>query len=194
MFRRDVVQRLGGYDSNFPLAEDFELWTRIALGRFGGAVVPKIHLLQRVHDQRQSILQAALQKQSTDRAHERVLETLLPGQSVGCLGALMRLEIDPCGQAYERCHARSLSLQLHLLLAAIRSNKRLTEDEVRALHRKVFIRLGPGIWYGKALACLPRPLFRILFFGFSPALLVHFRLLLSAFGRRIRKFQGFYMG
>lgn len=192
MFRRDIVQRLGGYDSNFPLAEDFELWSRLALGRFGGAVVPKFHLLQRVHDQRQSIQHAARQKQSADRAHERVLETLLPGQSVACLGALMRLEKDRCGRAYDRRHARDLALQLHSLLSGIQSEKTLTEDEIRILHRKVFARLGPGVWFAASLARLPEFSFRFLFFSLSPGLLVHFRAWLSGLRRHVRKLEGVY--
>jgi cellulose synthase/poly-beta-1,6-N-acetylglucosamine synthase-like glycosyltransferase len=190
MFRREVVQRLGGYDSNFPLAEDFELWSRMALGRFSGAVVPKFHLLQRVHQDRQSSQHAVRQKQSADRAHERALEAFLPRQSVSCLAALLRLENDPCGRAYNRAHARDLALQLHYLLGVIESEKALTGEEARILRRKVFSRLGPGVWYAASLACLPRLLFRGVFFTLSPALLIHFRAWLSGLGRYVRKWQG----
>jgi glycosyltransferase involved in cell wall biosynthesis len=30
VFRRDVVTRLGGYDEDFPFAQDYDLWSRIA--------------------------------------------------------------------------------------------------------------------------------------------------------------------
>lgn len=32
IFRRDIVQREGGYDESFRIAQDYELWTRLAAG------------------------------------------------------------------------------------------------------------------------------------------------------------------
>ena len=189
MFRRDIVQRLGGYDSNFPFAEDFELWSRIALSRCSGAVVPKFHLLQRVHRDRQSNQYAARQKQSLNRAHERALQFFLPGESVVCLAALLRLEKDSCGQEYDRMHARALAKQLHQLLDVIRSEKGLSEAENRILRRKIFSRLGPGMWYAASLACLPRVLFRPVLLTLSPVFSARFHKCISGLFRCIRKLQ-----
>ena len=49
MFRRDAVRELGGYDRDFFLSEDYELWTRLA--RVGEiAMLPRIGMRHRVHD------------------------------------------------------------------------------------------------------------------------------------------------
>ena len=34
MLRRDLFERIGGFDENFPVCEDYDLWLRIA-ARFG---------------------------------------------------------------------------------------------------------------------------------------------------------------
>jgi len=192
MFRRDVVLRLGGYDTSFPLAEDFELWSRLALGRYGGAVVPAFHLLQRVHQDRQSERSANTQQQSLIRAHERVLESLLPGQPVVCLAALLRLEGDPCGRSYRREHASSLSSQIHTILNVVRSQKMLTDEESLTLGLKIFSRVGPGVWFAESLARLPENVFRWAFFVLSPVLLARFHSWASAVGRSMRKLYVFY--
>jgi cellulose synthase/poly-beta-1,6-N-acetylglucosamine synthase-like glycosyltransferase len=190
MFRKDVVQRLGGYDTSFPLAEDYALWSSIALSRFNGAVVPQFHLLQRVHSQRQSHLQGARQKDSADRAHERAIAALLPGQQVGCLAALLRLERDPCGRAYDRTHASALARQLQAMLQVIRTDKRLTDAEFRSLSKKVYRRLGLGVRYAAVLAYLPSPIFMPIFYALSPLLLANLRAWLSGLNYRRRKLLG----
>jgi glycosyltransferase involved in cell wall biosynthesis len=54
MFRRDEVVALGGYDATYRLAEDQDLWRRLALERREARIVPEVVLRYLVHEGQQS--------------------------------------------------------------------------------------------------------------------------------------------
>jgi glycosyltransferase involved in cell wall biosynthesis len=56
MFRRDVVRQVGGYDPEFAVAQDYDLWTRL-LPRGIVANLPQFLLRYRVHAQSVGTLQ-----------------------------------------------------------------------------------------------------------------------------------------
>ena len=66
-FRRDAVLKVGGYDSSFPHAEDFELWCR--LRKVGRLVNTRQALTRyRIHEQQVSQVHGYTQQLSTLRA------------------------------------------------------------------------------------------------------------------------------
>jgi hypothetical protein len=75
-FRRREVLEAGGYDEDFAVAQDYDLWCRLALtGRL--ANLHRVALHRREHPKAIGANQAALQLQSRDRIRARYQERLL---------------------------------------------------------------------------------------------------------------------
>lgn len=72
MFRKQVALELGGYDTDVPLAEDFDLWTRM-LKRGDILIAPQPGMRYRAHDNRATMVQTDKQRLSTWRIVRRVL-------------------------------------------------------------------------------------------------------------------------
>lgn len=69
MMRRESISRLGGYDTDYPVAQDLELWLRVAeVGRL--ANLPEVVLDYRVHDHSVSGSKRDLQRDTCRRACE----------------------------------------------------------------------------------------------------------------------------
>ncbi len=68
VFRRDEVIGVGAYDERFPIAEDYELWVRLAWQgyKFGG--VKRVLYLLRKHEASISVRKSAIQKDSAFKA------------------------------------------------------------------------------------------------------------------------------
>lgn len=76
MFRRSVVEELGGYDESCDAALDYDLWSRIVrLGRI--VVLPEIGMRYRVHDQSLTARGAETQVEVGKRVTQRTLSTYL---------------------------------------------------------------------------------------------------------------------
>jgi len=179
MFRKEVVTGLGGFDTSYAPAEDYELWKRIAFKRNNAAIVPRFHLLQRQHDQRQSVLQNDRQLEATRRAHNEAISKFSPYQEANCLAALLRLERDPCGRGYHKKHIREMLIALNEMISNVEKELDLTSEELESLENTIYRRLGPGVRYGKRLTYLPTIFFYPIFFGLSPLLLPNVRIALS---------------
>lgn len=67
LMRRDAVLGIGGYDESYEVAQDLELWLRLAeVGRL--ANLPEVLMRYRVHDQAASTAKALQQVANTRRA------------------------------------------------------------------------------------------------------------------------------
>jgi len=141
MFRRKMVLELGGYDNSFPIAEDYELWSRIALNRLSGGIVPKFHLHQRVHDRRQSKLKGDVQRSSLIRAKECAVTSFCLNYYTRNLAALLRLETNPQIKAFDRLYIRKTSIKINELLQMIYTKNHLTKLEYNSLSKRVFNRM-----------------------------------------------------
>ncbi len=179
MFRRDVILGMGGFDTSYAPAEDYELWARMAVSRLNGAIVPRFHLLQRVHDQRQSVLQGDKQLNAACRAHNEVISKFMPGVDIDCLAALLRLGDDPCGRRYDKEHIRELAANLDAVLQSVETKQNLSGAELRSLKNKIYQRVGLGVIWGGRLACLPGILFYPAFYLLSPLVFPGIRRALS---------------
>ena len=193
MFRKDVVMELGGFDTSYAPAEDYELWTRIALKRFNAAIVPRFHLLQRQHNRRQSILQGDRQSNSNRKAHNETISKFSSHQDVNCLAALLRLENDPCGKKYDRKHTRNILIALKEMITNVKNKQNLSLGEFKSLKNIMYRRLGLGVRYGGALARLPSILFYPGFFGLSPLLIPSVRRTLSGAYSKLQELRYRYL-
>lgn len=90
MFRRAVVQGLGGYDPSYAPAEDYELWCRLALARQGIAVIPRPLVQLRLHAGQQSAARGALQEAQLQRAHARLVAAFCPAEATALVAPLLR--------------------------------------------------------------------------------------------------------
>lgn len=73
MFRRDVIQAVGGYDAGIPAAQDFDLWTRL-VGRTRFANLPAPLVRYRSHRGAVSRRRADAQRHTVLNARRRLLE------------------------------------------------------------------------------------------------------------------------
>jgi hypothetical protein len=76
MFRRDVVRDLGSYRADFAVAEDYDLWTRLAeRGRI--VVMPFVGLRRRHHSLSASVTEGSRQRASSQAVMVRTLSATL---------------------------------------------------------------------------------------------------------------------
>lgn len=93
MFRREAVQRLGGYDESLAPSEDKDLYRRLALERYEARVVPDALVRYRRHDAQLSQLQVERQLATDFAGHERFLTELSGSHAARALRLL--LAADP---------------------------------------------------------------------------------------------------
>lgn len=186
MFRKKEILNIGGYNIDFPMAEDYDLWRKMALERYNALMIPKFHLLQRVHEKnattinRQEYINAGIKVQS------ETLEFL--GSKNNCLSNLLNQTSDPCGKKYSKRHLTELVNDLEKNIINNSINKfELSKKEINSLRKKLYRRLGPGVKYIKLFYILPEIIFKPLIFILSPLLFQKNYLYLSKIYRIIQK-------
>jgi len=187
MFNKDVVLKMNGYDTNYTRAEDFDLWRRMALQRLNIAFIPRYHLLQRQHSERETNVHMEKYIAAGRKIHEETIEVFCKHKDIQCLAALMRLEQDPCGKRYERRHIRNISSALDELITCISKKMSLSHEEIVTLKVRIYKRLGLGVRYGVALSNLPSFIYNPLFFSLSPLLMPKLHFLLSKIVRKLQE-------
>ena len=181
MFRRLVIDELGGYDESLAPAEDFDLWARMAMHRFEGAIIPKTLVLQRVHNKRQSVSKAKEQWQNMRHAHDRLVQSFCPSLYADRLARFLRLPTDAAtvivpeqelfwGKYHDQEDIRLSLLALDELLHKAKVDLNLSSHELASLSRLLIKRLGFGVGIRRFLVRLPRLLFYPTFYVLSPML------------------------
>jgi glycosyltransferase involved in cell wall biosynthesis len=88
-FRLTQVLDLGGYDEDLPVAQDYDLWCRLALrGRL--ANLRPYLVARRQHDDRVGVRQATAQHQARDVIRFKHCERVVGQAAAGWAGALLR--------------------------------------------------------------------------------------------------------
>lgn len=187
MFRKDAVVELGGYDDSYGAASDYELWKRMAVKRLNAAIVPRYHLLQRVHDRRQSVLQIDTQTDYAQKAHNEVVAGFCENENSECLAALLRLGSDPCGSSYRQEHIKDLAVKLDKMFENIDNKQGLSATESKYIKKAVYGRVGLGVRFAAQLTRLPKILFYPAFYLLSPLVLPNIRAVLSRINYAIHK-------
>lgn len=89
-FRREAVAALGGYDVSLPVAQDYDLWCRLAL-RHELANLPTVALARRDHARRVGLTQRREQVAARDLVRARYRTAILDGRGPrGAEGLLLR--------------------------------------------------------------------------------------------------------
>jgi glycosyltransferase involved in cell wall biosynthesis len=184
MFRRRIVLDLGGYDPAYTPADDFDLWTRFAMARYNAAVVPEFLVLQRVHDERQSVKQLAVQLANWQRSHDKLIKTFCNSRQAELVAPLLRMEATFWRLGRSKRQVGDALRALNDLLTNLQAVLELSPEESATLRRVVYRRLGPGVALGSKIVSLPSVLFYPIFFGLSPLLIPRVRRVLSALSGR----------
>ena len=86
IFRRNAALKVGGYNVNFPYAEDFNLWACLALAGYHAKITPESLCYYRVHEGQHSVTKKQIQRQSAIKAQERVIRYFSNGFSARQIG------------------------------------------------------------------------------------------------------------
>ena len=170
MFRRVKVLELGGYDPSFAPAEDYDLWTRIALARLSGAIVPEFLVLQRVHGGRQSITRRPVQEANTRRAHEKFIGAFTGDSHIEELGFLLRMEKAFWAKCRSKGEFSEVLGSMNRMTNGMLERFDLSEAEATSFKRSIYRRLGLGVRLSMRARALPAFLFFPLLLGLSPML------------------------
>jgi glycosyltransferase involved in cell wall biosynthesis len=184
MFRRRIVLDLGGYDAAYAPADDFDLWTRLAIARYNAAIVPEFLVLQRLHAERQSVKRGAVQLSNMQRSHDKLIGAFCDAREAKLLAQLLRMEDTFRSLCRSKRQVGHVLRALNDLLANMQVVLDLSPQESASLRRTVFRRLGPGVDLGSKIVRLPYVLFYPIFFGLSPLLIPRVRRVLSALSGR----------
>lgn len=143
MFRREIIESLGGYDETFAPCEDYELWCRVALTHHHIAVIPQPLLMFRVHERQQSIMKLRLQREQFKRAHEQLVGRLARHKQQE-LGGLLREEAAFWDQHRTPREVQAVIEELAQTLLAIQREFGLSGRERTNVYRRLHWWLGRG--------------------------------------------------
>jgi hypothetical protein len=129
MFRRDAVLAVGGYDETMQLTQDRDLWNRLAIDRWHGAVIEEPLVHYRWHEAQKSQTKPELQHRASDRTIERLAGSLA-GESYGAV--LRKLCADDPAEFWRDPGAPRADAALTALELGAR--ERLHFDEAQAAH------------------------------------------------------------
>jgi glycosyltransferase involved in cell wall biosynthesis len=175
MFRQQSVVQLGSYDASYAPADDFDLWSKLAMARCNAAFVPEYLVLQRVHGERQSVKMGAVQLEHTRRSHDKLIANYCSSGEASLVAMLLRMEESFWSQCTSKGQLGDVLRALNEMLSNIRTALELSPQEYATLTGVVHQRLGSGVAVGRKIANLPPILFYPVFFGLSPLLIPRVR-------------------
>jgi glycosyltransferase involved in cell wall biosynthesis len=187
MFQREAIARLGGYDGSFSPAEDYHLWTRVALQRYSAAVIAEPLLLYRIHKGQQSNTRAAIQRKNLHRAHEKMIEVFCNGRFSRLVSLLLRIDDAFWKECGSKREFEEVMQALGEMLIRVRTVLELSSLEFANLMRVVYRRLGPGARLWPRFMGYPAVLSYPAFFLLSPLLIPRARRASSWVARRVRE-------
>jgi len=180
MYRKNDVLRLGSYEPSYGPAEDYHLWSRMAMERLGAYILPKFHLLQRLHNQRLSIVKLDVQIRATAKAQLNVIKNFSNNTTnTERMAALLRLEKEHITKNNNKKNLIELSEGINEMLININKKFNLTNTEFKSLKSTIRSRVGSGFIYAKKFSILPEPIFSVVYYALSPLLLTKLKAILS---------------
>jgi GT2 family glycosyltransferase len=130
MFRRELVQDLGGYRSDYRYSQDYDLWSRLMRrGRF--VILPIVGMRHRMHDERVSVRWSRLQMNQSQEISRRNLMLLLERD-------LTEGEFDAVVAVWRQTGGTSKSFCAHRVFTEAYERFK-QKSEKRALRRRVRI-------------------------------------------------------
>ena len=179
MFNKNDILDIGGFDVSFGPAEDYELWSRIAMNRLKGVILPHFHLLQRVHGESQSVKRHKMQFDSRKRAHFKVLSQFVQKNEVNKVSSLLLLEKRFKNENLNKSSIIDLAKKINDMFECILVQQQFSEDELRSMKTKIYRRIGYGFCFATHFKHVPEKIFIIIFFILSPLYFTKFRNFIS---------------
>jgi glycosyltransferase involved in cell wall biosynthesis len=140
-FRREPVLELGGYDESIALAEDKDLWRRLALAGHEARIVTEPLVVYLVHGAQQSQQSADLQRENNNRA----LECFVGAVSERAPARAVRLLLSWDERFWDECRTREDGLRavagLEALLADAAARLHLGPEQAAKLDRLIRARV-----------------------------------------------------
>jgi len=137
MFRREVLQRVGGYDETFAPCEDYELWCRMARHRECILTMPMPLMQMRVHGQQQSRARSLQQQECAGRAQQQLVSAFAPASEAAAVAMLLRMD-QACWDTLGSFSAvREAARALEHTLVTMRERLALSPREWASLNRRV---------------------------------------------------------
>lgn len=141
MFRRRLVLELGGYDPSVHLAEDQDLWRRIALAHQEARVVKEVLFRYRVHEGQQSQQRLAEQNENNLEALERFVAAVSARMPARLTRLLLTGDETFWRECSSRADAQRLAASLERFLADAQSTLRLSPEQHARLERMLRARV-----------------------------------------------------
>lgn len=82
MFRKTVIQKLGGYDESLVVGQDLDLWVRLAQAGYDARIIQEPLMYYRVHDEQLTTAKRETGLQIKSSIHERMLKSYLDEDAV----------------------------------------------------------------------------------------------------------------
>jgi len=165
-FRTKDMVDAGGFDANYVRAEDFEVTSRLALKRYNASILKNFHVLQREHNDRQSIQFDEIQFETTKRIQIEALEMFLDKEKSELLSKFLRLETQ--FEDINKQYLKTIQSLINQLLNNMKSKLSLEPNELRSVKKNIFFRTGFGVYLSPIYTFLPDKITAGVFLIFSP--------------------------
>ena len=187
-FKTKSMIDAGGFDIEYTRAEDFEVTARLATKRYNAAILNEYLLLQRQHDNSQSVEFNDLQADVSRRIHQEVIEKFSDHIHLDMLGNFLRLEQKRNNIKLTKANIVKINHALKDLIKNITDKQRLSNNELKSLKKVIYLRVGIGIRYSQVLTKLPTIIFYPAYYLLSPLQLNALRSFASRTYRNFIKF------
>ena len=164
-FKRESMINAGGFNKEYTRAEDFEVTARMALKRLNAAIVPKFHLLQRQHQNRQSVQFEKEQTSINRRVHNETLNFFIDDPLLKNFAEYLSLESK---SIYRKDDLIKFNKILYELFSAVSNKQKLNSIEIKSLKNVFLKRIGLSLFYCHKFKILPNFLFKLIFNFISP--------------------------
>lgn len=149
MIRRQVISDAGGYEETFAPAEDYALWTRLALARRGLGVIPDGLVKVRIHPRQQSAEKLQVQRDKGMQAHQRFIAAFCAGQeNPEEISAFLRMDEAGWVRFRSSSEVRRLFASLDRVMERASNSWKLSSKEKGSFRRRVNWWLARGAMTG----------------------------------------------
>jgi glycosyltransferase involved in cell wall biosynthesis len=135
IFRTQTIRELGGYDTNLPYAEDFDLWARLALAGYQARVIPEPLCCYRVYEEQQSVTRGQVQRENTVKIRERIISGFCSDYPPQQIRIFFDGDKNIWREAASAVAVRELVSSLKKMLENIRGGLKMDHDDFSKLRQ-----------------------------------------------------------
>ncbi len=179
MFRREAVLQCGGYDEQFRIGQDYDLWIRLAMRRHRAHILPHPLTMYRVHARQQTIADEDTHREELRLAHDRLVDTCCPADQARRVARLLRADDSFWSECASKDDVGASVAALEEMLARLREALQLSHEEYHVVRRAVLRRIGLGVRLAPTLMRYPSWIFYAGVGALSPLLIPRVRQTLS---------------